>query len=233
MVLQLSSIKMAWSFSRTKRFRAPTSEYARNNTMYQKYLARPDDLSALSLLEWLRCMNKSSKTPKPYKNGSTLVGVQTVSLYSDEYFFQHLLLNHLHRHLSDLRHRDHEILPHVIKFFSSAVSLQPSLWTNIRAVADKLEMMGNKDSYVATATCHVSSLHDTLNLWRLRGLTSDALVSLPTGKNTTFPIDAKQLAILQHMKSAVKGRKEYYELYCTEDDDSPSYNNFIHTFVAN
>lgn len=145
MVLQLSSIKMAWSFSRTKRFRAPTSEYARNNTMYQKYLARPDDLSALSLLEWLRCMNESSKTPKAYKNGSTLVGVQTVSIYSDEYFFQHLLLNHPHRRLSDLRQ---EILPRVIKFFASAVSLQPSLWTNITAVTDKLETMGNKDSYV-------------------------------------------------------------------------------------
>lgn len=50
MVLQLTSMKIAWSNSRTKAFTAPTPEQTQQKA-HQKYLARPDDDEQLTFLE--------------------------------------------------------------------------------------------------------------------------------------------------------------------------------------
>ena len=62
MVLQLTSMKIAWSNSRTKAFTAPTPEQTQQKA-HQKYLARPDEDEQLTLLEWLRYYDHEKNPP--------------------------------------------------------------------------------------------------------------------------------------------------------------------------
>ena len=72
--------KIAWSNSRTKRFVVPISTKASNDKTVIKYLHRPQNLNSLSMIEWLRKYDTNASTPKQYKQGTTLVGTQMLSV---------------------------------------------------------------------------------------------------------------------------------------------------------
>ena len=210
MWLHMTSQKIAWSASRTKRYVAPTSAKANNNMEYRKYRNRPDTMEEFSFLEWLRNVNESAAKPKPYKGGNTLVGVKFASPFKDEYFFQDTLLNHPHRNESVLHHAHENDLPTTIKFFATATTLRPEIWRDPSAVQKKFEEEGHKQSFVQIIVSHVSSLHDVFNLWQRQVLSSESLMSSEEEAQLSFPIQGEQLPILQHVKAALKGRREFY-----------------------
>ena len=59
---------------------------------------------------------------------------QVLSLFTDENFFQDLLMTVPHRQEAELYHTQHKDLPPTIQFFAFAVSLLPSIWRDMSAV---------------------------------------------------------------------------------------------------
>ena len=102
------------------------------------------DETGLSFLQWLRLYDPKGK---PYKSGTTLVGVKLRSPFTDDYNYQDILMNVPHRYVDELKHEKHD-LPLAIRHFATAVTLRPELWTNETAVREHFSLMGNRDDYV-------------------------------------------------------------------------------------
>jgi hypothetical protein len=93
MWLSLSSTKISWSCSRTKRYIVPSAENACKDKTAEKYRNRPETMSDFSFLSWLRMTDHTKQVPKLYKQGNTLVGLKTLSFFNKEYFFQYLVIH--------------------------------------------------------------------------------------------------------------------------------------------
>ena len=92
MWLALSSTKVSWSCSRTKRYTVPLPQYVSENKIAEKYRNRPETM-ATTLLIWLRMVDHSKQVLKCYKQGTTMVGLKVVSFFNSDYFFQYVLMN--------------------------------------------------------------------------------------------------------------------------------------------
>ena len=90
MALSLTSKKFSLSKSKTKNI--PTRQ-SRKPKSYEKYLKRKPEEESSSFKHWLRKYVDSKEKPTEYKQGSTLVGAKMRSLFSDDYFYQDLVLN--------------------------------------------------------------------------------------------------------------------------------------------
>ena len=88
MWLSMSSKKFAWSSSRTKRCNVPTSEKLAQDKIEKKYWQRKPEYEHLNVLEWLLAFDHTKGTPKPYTQGTTLVGTKMYSIFKPQYFFQ-------------------------------------------------------------------------------------------------------------------------------------------------
>ena len=86
MWLALSSTKISWSSSRTKRYIVPSNKEANEDKTAEKYRNRPENLTNLSFLSWLRMTDHTKQVPKLYKRGNTLVGLKIVSFFNKEFF---------------------------------------------------------------------------------------------------------------------------------------------------
>ena len=71
MWMSLSTKKIAWSQSRTKQI-SPASESRSNLQTHERYCKRPVHEDGITYLQWLRMYDPKGK---PYKSGTTLVGV--------------------------------------------------------------------------------------------------------------------------------------------------------------
>ena len=87
MWLALSSVKISWSSSKTKRYIVPLPENASQNKVAEKYRNRPHTMASYSFLTWLRIVDHSKSDLKLYKQGNTLVGLKLVSYFNKDYFF--------------------------------------------------------------------------------------------------------------------------------------------------
>lgn len=95
MILQLTSMKIAWSNSQTKAVTAPIPNQPSPKS-HQKYLNRSPQDEALPFLHWLRLYDHEKSPPKAYKGGMTLVGVKHLSPFNPLYFYQQLVMNFPH-----------------------------------------------------------------------------------------------------------------------------------------
>lgn len=127
MVLQLSSLKMSWTSSRTKRVVAPTPDFVPTHSAYQKYLKQQPFDSQLTFAQWLRMYNKTAAKPSKYRSGDTLVGVQMYSYFNPVFFYQFLAMHFPHSAEGELHHEREEQLPTSIKFFVKATELMPEI----------------------------------------------------------------------------------------------------------
>lgn len=125
-VLQLTSTKIAWSNCRTKPFTAlmPTQS---DHKVHGKYLRCSPEDEDLTFLEWLRRYDHDKNPPKAYKDGSTLVGVKTFSVFNPLYFYQLLVMNFPHRTIDELHDQREEKLPEPIKHFVHAKEKLPQI----------------------------------------------------------------------------------------------------------
>ena len=121
MWLSLSSTKVSWSSSRTKRYIVPSPENACEDKTAEKYRNRPTSLAGYSLLQWLCMVDHNKAVPKKYKQGNTLVGLKLFSFFNKHYFFQYVLLHLPHISLSDLQHQNHDCIPIDLQWYAAAI----------------------------------------------------------------------------------------------------------------
>ena len=121
MWLALSSTKISWSSSWTKRYTVPSPEKASQDKTSEKYRNRLDTLTSYSFLNWLQEIDHTKSVPKLYKQGNTLVGLKTVSFFNKDDFFQYLLMHLSHKCLSDLKHPNHDTIPQNLQWYAGAV----------------------------------------------------------------------------------------------------------------
>ena len=168
MALQLSNIKVAWTDKQIKQFRVPHSGQEKRNKEYLQYLKRDGSEEQQSLLEWLRCHSTVGAKPKALGADKYLVAVKFVSPFNPVFFFQHLLVNHPHRHPAQLGHLEQAKMPPAIQYFAQAVSLRPDSWSRPEQIRQQFEHKGHKSSFITTLVSYVMALHDIHNLWQRR-----------------------------------------------------------------
>lgn len=121
MAFQLSNVKVAWTDKQTEQFHAPHP----GNQAYLQYLKRDGSEEQQSPLEWLRGHSMVGSKPKALAADKYLVAVKFVSPFNPVFFFQHLLVNHPHRHPGQLRHLEKATMPPAIQYFAQALALRP------------------------------------------------------------------------------------------------------------
>ena len=86
------------------------------------------------------------------------------SRYSQEYFFQHSLMNIPFTDLNEIIHPNAESIPEDIRHFAGAIFVNDCFWNNPNAVTEELQMEANTDDYRSTFLSYLNMLHATYNL---------------------------------------------------------------------
>lgn len=143
-----------------------------------KYRRRPKSMENTTFLQWLRLVDQKPNEPKPYKSGTTLVGLRFVSVYKNKIFFQRVLMHFPHRQLCDPYHGDADRMPDNLNYFAAANTLLPKTWNNGDSIRKQLEMEGHKNYLIDTFLAYFASLKDMLQLWRLQVIGNHQLLPL-------------------------------------------------------
>ncbi|XP_067026465.1 ATP-dependent DNA helicase PIF1-like [Acropora muricata] len=157
---------------------------------------------------------------KPYKSGTTLVGVKVRSPFKDEYYYQDVLMNYAHRSTEELKHENHDHLPVGIKYFAAAFSLRPELWTDETKIREHFSLMGNKDEYVDTLIANEQRKRDFLHLWQRRASGGISDLSLLPDLNLDSDFSPEQLRVHSLVEKFLAQRQEYYDDIPEADYDS-------------
>lgn len=208
----LSAKKIAWSCSRTKKYTLPTTETFSKDKVLNKYWKRPPQMDKFTLLEWLRHVDHSKPNPKPYKEGSTLVGAKMYSIFNREYFFQYTLLHLPHRNIAETYHPNHKNIPKQLQCFAQALHNFPNFWTNKDSLTTFLTMQGHKDTYIQTIISYSQGLSDLFYLFQLKVVKPSQLMSMYMSPKQNTALDPVQLAIVTHVKNAVFERRHHYHI---------------------
>ena len=235
MVLQLTSMKIAWSNSHTKPFTAPTPNQTQHK-VHQKYLARPDDDEELTFLEWLRYYDHEKNPAKWYKDGTTLVGVKHFSVFNPVFFYQLLFMNMPHRTLDELRDPREDHLPKHIKHFVPASEKLPHILGSRDAILQCLSNKSHKRSYLDTIVLYIQSLQDIYTLWQLGVIDNTFATSERSQFEIQYPLSPQQRAIYTRYYSLVQARqRDIYGTWSTAgtpssnqlaDDNSKDYQKY-------
>ena len=86
------------------------------------------------------------------------------SRYSQEYFFQHSLMNIPFTDLNEIIHPNAESIPEHIRHFAGAIFVNDCFWNNPNAVTEELQMEANTDDYISTFLSYLNMLHAAYNL---------------------------------------------------------------------
>ena len=86
------------------------------------------------------------------------------SRYSQEYFFQHSLMNMSFTDPNEIIHPNGESIPEYIRHFASAMFVNESFWNNSNAITEELQMERNTDNYISTYLSYINMLQTTYNL---------------------------------------------------------------------
>ena len=161
------------------------------------------------MLQWLRQFDTNKTNPKPYKQGSTIVGTKTVSLLNKEYFFQYVLLNLPHRNFQTLCHPNHEQLTNQLQWFGTALHHFGPLWTNNDRLKSWLKTQGHRDFYISTILSYVASLCDLFYLLRIQVIGNKQLKNVQASTKNSLALDSYQLAVLNHIDKALDLRERF------------------------
>ena len=86
------------------------------------------------------------------------------SRYSQEYFFQHCLMDVSFTALNEIIHPNAESIPEYIRHFASALFVNDSFWNNSNAITQELQLERNSDDYINTYLSYINMLQTTYNL---------------------------------------------------------------------
>ena len=194
MVLQLTSVKIAWSNSRTKAVTAPTPDQP-SSKAYLKYLSRSPDDESLSFLEWLHLYDHEKSPPKQYETGNTLVAVKHFCTFNPLYFHQLLVMNLPHRSADDLMDPCQDCLPEPIRYFVPARDKLPHILGSSDAIRSFLASESHKRSYVETLLYDIKSLEDIYTIWQVDIIDTTFASSARSQFELRYPLSPQQLAI--------------------------------------
>ena len=206
MVLQLTSMKIAWTNSRTKPFTAPTPGQTQHK-VHLKYLGRPAEDEHLTFLQWLREYDHDKNPPKRYKDGSTLVGVKHLSPFNPIFFYQLLIMNVAHRTLDELHDVREDRLPEPIKHFVPATEKLPHILGSRDTILEYLSSESHKRSYLETIVLYIQSLQDIYALWQLGVIDCTFVRSERSQFELQYPLSPQQRAIYSRYLSLVETRR--------------------------
>ena len=206
MWLALTSTKVAWSCSHTKRDVVPLPIKVTENKVVQKYRSRAKELKTCTFNEWLCTVNETPTQPIAYKCGNTC-GIE-ILLCLSQFFFQQVLMNVAHRKVEELYHGDEQAMPVNIRYFEFASYLMPDIW-NYDAIERLFNSQGHKIYYIQTVVTFFASLQDMLYLWRLHVIWNDQLSSFSTNATANFDLQGLQMVIFNQFKSALVRRDNF------------------------
>ncbi len=217
MVMTLSSFKMAWSNNGTKSYVPPRPSSAETNVLLMRYYRRNDEEN-VSLLEFLRTHDTSKASCPFYKHQKCLVGIKYVSYFNPDFFFQFLLINHPHRNLDDLKHPNHETLPHDLTYFASCLVNIPHLLSE-EFIREMLQKEGHKSYFIDNVVNFIDNTRNVYQLWQIQILRNDDFLSLQT-ESQHDSLDPMQRAVLDTLKSFLRLQSRYYNFRTSCIDDS-------------
>ena len=86
------------------------------------------------------------------------------SRYTQEYFFQHTLMNVSFMDLNEIIHPMAEDIPEYIRHYASAMFVNESFWTDSHTVLEELKMEGHRQDYIDSYMSYVEMLKITYSL---------------------------------------------------------------------
>ena len=209
MIMQLTSMKIAWTNSRTKAVTAPVPEQAPSKS-YEKYLKRSVEDETLCYLEWLRIYDDSKSPPKAYKGGLTLVAVKHLSPFNPLYFYQLLAMHYAHRTQEQLLHPRDNTLPQPIKYFVVAQDKLPHILRSRDVLSTYLSAEAHKCSHFETLLHYVASLEDLVVMWQLGNIDSTFGSSSSCSFELEYPLSPQQLAVYSRFYTLLQQREEHF-----------------------
>ena len=79
---------------------------------------------------------------------SFFLGYKMASRYSQEYFFQHTLINVSFRNLNKIIHPNAENIPEYIRHYASAIFVNGSFWNDPSKILDEIKFEGRHSDYI-------------------------------------------------------------------------------------
>ena len=86
------------------------------------------------------------------------------SRYTQDYFFQHTLMNVLFTDLNEIIHPLGENIPEYIRHYASAVFINDSFWNDSNKVLDELKMEGHCSDCIDSFMSYVEMQQTTYRL---------------------------------------------------------------------
>ena len=86
------------------------------------------------------------------------------SRYTQEYFFQHTLINVSFTDLNEIIHPQAEDIPEYIRHYASAMFVNSSFWDDVKRVENDLKMEGHTQDYISSYMSYIQMLGSTYRL---------------------------------------------------------------------
>ena len=84
--------------------------------------------------------------------------------YTQEYFFQHTLMNVSFTDLNEIIHPQAENIPEYIRHYASAIFVNVSFWKDPNRVLDELKMEGHHSDHISSFMSFVEMQRTTYRL---------------------------------------------------------------------
>ena len=86
------------------------------------------------------------------------------SRYTQEYLFQHSLMNISFRNLNEIIHPNAENIPQYIRHFASSVFVKGDFWNNNHKILEELQLEAHRQDYIQSYISYVHMQRTTYNL---------------------------------------------------------------------
>ena len=87
------------------------------------------------------------------------------SRYTQEYFFQHTLMNVSFTDLNEIIHPQAEDIPEYIRHYASAVFVNGAFWNDSNRVLGEMKMEGHRSNYINSYVSYIDMQHTTYRLF--------------------------------------------------------------------
>ena len=87
------------------------------------------------------------------------------SRYTQEYFFQHTLMNVSFTDLNEIIHPQAEDIPEYIRHYASAVFVNGAFWNDSNRVLDEMKMEGHRSDYINSYVSYIDVQRTTYRLF--------------------------------------------------------------------
>ena len=188
----------------------PISEKLAKDKIAKKYWQRKPEYEHLNFLGWLHACDHTKGTPKPYTQGTTLVGTKMYSIFNPQYFFQYTLLHLPHLRIEETFHPKHSRVPVRLQWYAQAIHNFKDLWTSSERLKYHFTLEGHKDTYVITIISYIQSLADFFYLTQMEIINASQLQTLQPRSEPNYELDRQQTTVKTDIVNSIIARRAYY-----------------------